>query len=600
MAANAAMACAQPLSSSHGLSAFGDLKYPKEFTHFDYVNPSAPRGGALRLTGTVNTQTFDSFNPFILKGIKPEGLGPETSETSPSLVFDSLMTRAADEPDALYGLLAESVEMAPDRSRAIFHLRKSARFHDGSPVTAADVIFTIRTIKQKGHPQYRLALRDVTVEESKDPYSVEFRFTGTSRRDPPLIAAEMPIASAAYYKSHDFEKTSLDRPLGSGPYTIGAFKQGTYIEYDRVKDYWARDLAVNRGRWNFDRLRYEVYADRSVGFEAFKANAYDLREEFTAKTWALEYDFPAAKAGRVKRLVLPYDAPASRQGLFLNTRRAQLKDPRVREALDLAFDFEWMNRTLMYNAYTRTVSFFPNSGMAAEGPPSTDELKLLEPFRKTLPASVFGAPYVPEKSNGTGDNRANLRKALALLQAAGYRLVNGALQDGAGKRLTLELLDDDDIMGQRMQPYINALRQLGIDASVRLVDATQMELRRKSFDYDATIANYAATATPGLELLNYFTSSAAATNGTYNLAGVSNPAVDALVEAAIAAKSRAELTTAIRALDRVLRAGHYWVSQWHRAAYRIAYWDKFARPPIAPRYQRGIIDTWWSAPGPQR
>jgi len=589
-------ACAETLVSSHGLSAFGDLKYPKDFTHFDYVNPNAPKGGTLRMVGVTSAETFDSFNPFILKGTPPEGLVLNDSDTGESLVFDSLMTRAGDEPDSLYGLVAERAEIDPDHTTAIFHLRKSARFHDGTQITAADVVFTVRALKDKGHPNYRIALRDVSVE-AKDAATVVCHFAGTTRRDLPLIVAELPIASAAYYKTHKFEETSLDLPLGSGPYKVGAFKQGSFVDYMRVPDYWAADLPVNRGRWNFDRLRYEIYRDRAVSFQAFTAGAYDLREEFTSRSWATEYGFPAVRDGRVKRLTLPDNTPSGTQGTIFNTRRAPFKDPRLREALDLAFDFEWTDKVLFYGLYKRTASYFQNSDMMADGPPSPEELKLLEPFRAQLPAGVFTSAYVPPKTDGTGDNRANLRKASALLQDAGYRVANGRLVDAAGKPLVIELLDHDEIMADRMQPYIKNLRQLGIDASIRVVDPAQYELRRKTFDFDMTTARDSQRLTPGVELRDRYGSEAAAIDGSRNLAGIADPVVDALIEDVVAAKSRPALVTAVRALDRVLRAGHYWVSHWYKAEYNIAYWDKFARPATQPRYQRGIIDTWWVAPG---
>lgn len=581
---------------THGLSAFGDLKYPKGFAHFDYVNPDAPKGGTLTMSTSVATLTFDSFNPFILKGDTPEGLTLLSHDTGESLVFDCLMTRAGDEPDSLYGLLAESITLSPDRARAVFRLRKEARFHDGTPVTAADVAFTIRAVKEKGHPLYRINLRDVTVQDPKDPYTVEFRFAGESRRDGPLFVAEFPIASAAFYKTHRFDETSLERPLGSGPYKVGAFKPGSYVDYERVPDYWAKDLNVIRGRWNFDRIRYEYYRDRHVGFQAFTAGGYDLREEFTSKTWATEYNFPALKDGRVKRLTLADNTPSGTQGFFINTRRRTLKDPKIRKALDYAFDFGWMNKTIFYGMYERTVSYFQNSDMMAVGLPGPEELKLLEPFRDRLPAEAFGPAYIPPVTDGSGNNRENLLKARKLLSEAGYEVRNGALAGADGRPLAIEFLVDDQQSANLIQPYLQNLRQLGIQAGARLVDPAQYERLRKAFDFDITIVRYSQRLTPGLELRDRFGSGGAMTEGTYNFSGIAEPAVDALIEAVIAAKSRAELVTAVRALDRVLRAGHYWVPHWYKATHHIAYWDKFGRPPAQPRYQRGIIDTWWIDP----
>jgi microcin C transport system substrate-binding protein len=530
---------AETLISSHGLSPFGDLKYAKGFSHFDYVNPDAPKGGTLALTTSLGTDTFNSFNPFILKGDIAEGFQLLDTDGGESLVFDCLMTRAGDEPGALYGLLAESVELAPDRSRAVFHLRKAARFHDGSPVTAGDVAFTVNSIKTKGNPSYRMILKDVTVK-ALDPLTVEFAFAGEAKRDLPLAVAELPIASAAYYKTHNFEETSLDPPLGSGPYKVGSFKQGSFITYDRVPDYWARDLPVNRGRWNFDHIHFEYYGDRDVGFQAFTAGTYDLREEMTSRIWATAYDFPAVRDGRVKRQTLPDETPSGMQGFFLNTRRPLLNDVNLRKALDLAFDFGWLNKNLFYGLYQRTFSYFQNSDMMAEGAPSPQELKLLEPFRDHLPTEVFGPAYMPPATDGSGDIRPNLRKARALLANAGYHVLDGKLVAPGGAPVRLEFLEFDGGMTRAIEPFIQALRQLGIDATIRLVDPAQYERLRKTFEFDITTTRYGMRMTPGLELRSYFSSAAANQDGSLNLPGIADPAVDALVEDAIGAGSRAE------------------------------------------------------------
>lgn len=397
----AALGCALASGAAaverHGLSAFGDLKYAPDFAHFDYVNPDAPKGGKLSMIGTSRLVTFDTLNGYILKGDPAEGLG---------FLFDTLMVRADDEPDAVYGLIARSAELAEDGKSVTFHLRPEAKFSDGTPVTAEDVANSFALIKDKGHPSLALPLRDVTGAETIDAATVRYRFTGTQTRDLPLLIATLPVFSKAYYTTHNFEETSLEPPLGSGPYKVGALKQGAYISYIRRDDYWGKDLAVNRGRFNFDELRYEYFRDRTTGFEGFKAGVYDLREEFTSKTWATEYTFPAALDGRVLRDTLPDGSPSGAQGYFLNMRRAKFSDIRVRAALDLAFDFEWTNKNLFYGLYERTQSFFENSPMKAEGPPSPAELALLEPFRDRLPAEVFGEPYSPPVSNGSGQDAA--------------------------------------------------------------------------------------------------------------------------------------------------------------------------------------------------
>ncbi|MCK5711787.1 MAG: ABC transporter substrate-binding protein, partial [Hyphomicrobiaceae bacterium] len=395
----------------HGLSAFGDLKYPPDFSHFDYVNPDAPKDGRLSMIGTAGLTTFDSFNNYILKGDPAQGL---------AFLFDSLMTRALDEPDAVYGLVASSAEVTPDGKSVVFHMRPEAKFADGSPVTAEDAAFSFETLKEKGHPSLAIPLRDVVKAEALDPHTVRYTFEGDLTRDLPHIVATLPLLSKAYYTEHPFKQTSLDRPLGSGPYKIADFKPGTNVTYKRRPDYWAKDLNVNRGRFNFDELRYEYYRDRTLELEGLLSGIFDLREEFTSVNWATSYNVPAVKDGRLIRLTLPDDSPSGAQGFFINTRRDKFKDSRVREALGLAFDFEWSNKNLFFGLYDRTHSFFQNSDMMAVGPPSAEELKLLEPFRDRLPQEVFGKPYLPPVTDATGRNRENLRRAKELLNAAGF------------------------------------------------------------------------------------------------------------------------------------------------------------------------------------
>jgi len=583
----AVAAVAHPASAAeakHGLSAFGDLAYPADFDHFDYVNPDAPKGGTFSLIGWGGVTTFDSLNNFILKGDAAQGL---------DLLFDTLMTRAADEPDAVYGLVAESAEVADDGMSVTFKLRPEAQFSDGSPITADDVVFSFEALKEKGHPIYAQTLRDVVKAEALDPHTVRYSFKGTLTRDLPLTVAGLPILSKAYYATHDFAATTLDPPLGSGPYTVGEVKQGRTIVYERNPDYWGMDLPVNRGRWNFDKIRFEYFRDRTAAMEAFKAGTYDFREEFTSKVWATEYDFPALRAGKVKKEVLPDETPSGTQGFFLNTRRPQLKDPRVREALDLAFDFEWTNRNLFYGLYTRTESFFENSTMKAEGAPSAAERTLLENLGVPVPAEALGAAYVPPKTDGSGQIRNQLEQAGKLLDEAGWTIKDGKRVNAQGEPLKLEILNFEPAFERVTAPFIKNLQRLGIDASMRMVDPAQYQRRLKTFDFDITTERYSMQNTPGVELASYFGSKAASIDGSLNLAGISDPAVDALIDKVIAAKSREELETAARALDRVLRAGHYWVPHWYKASNNIAYWDKFSRPETKPRFDRGVLDTWW-------
>jgi microcin C transport system substrate-binding protein len=564
----------------HGLSAFGDLKYPADFKHFDYVNPDAPKGGRLSTIGTEGRTTVDSFNGFLLKGDAAQGL---------ESLFDTLMTRAGDEPDAVYGLVASAAEIAPDCKSVTFQLRPEAKFADGSPLTADDVVFSFDTLKAKGHPRFGIALRDVDKAEAPDAHTVRYTFKGDLTRDLPLVIAELPILSKAYYAAHPFDQTSLEPPLGSGPYAIGDFKAGTYVIFKRRPDYWARDIPVSVGRFNFDELRYDYFRDRRIELENLFSGNVGLREEFTSLDWATAYEnVPAIKDGRIQRATLPDERPSGTQGFFLNTRREQFKDARVREAMDLAFDFEWSNKNLFYSLYKRTQSYFENSPMKATGPPSPEELKLLEPFRDKLPPEVFGEPYVPPVTDGSGRNRDNLKKAKELLTAAGY---GGA--EAGGKTLKVEILIFEDGFERIIGPYINNLKKSGVDATIRLVDSSQYERRMKSFDFDVAIERYVLRLTPGVELKTYWGSEAAKMEGSFNLAGIKDPVLDALTDRAIEAKSRAELIAACRALDRVLRAGHYWVPQWYKAAHNIAFWNRYSWPDVKAKYDEGIIDTWW-------
>jgi microcin C transport system substrate-binding protein len=574
---------------SHGLSAFGDLAYPADFPHFSYVNPNAPKGGVFSQIGpdrlyNQNFLTFNSLNTFILKGDAAQGM---------ELTFASLMVRSGDEPDAMYGLAAEKVRRSADGLVYQFFIRRGATFHDGAPLTAHDVAFSLNILKEKGHPLISQALRDFRGATADDDLRVSVSFAPKRARDVPLFVAGLPIFSRAFYASRPFDQSTLEIPLGSGPYKVNRFEPGRYIEYRRVADWWGAELPVSRGQNNFDALRFEYYRDRDVGFEGFSAQSYLFREEFTSRFWATRYDFPAVRDGRVLRDEIPDDTPSGAQGWFINTRRRQFADARVREALNNAFDFEWTNKTIMYGSYKRTVSVFQNSAMMASGPPAPDEAALLEPFRAQLPAEVFGEPYTPPVSDGSGEDRAMLRKAAQLLVEAGCPIQNGKRMLGDGTPFTVEFLIDEPSFQPHHMPLIRNLKVLGIDASLRIVDPVQYRARRDDFDFDITIDRFSFSSTPGDSLRSFFSSQAAALKGSNNLAGIANPAVDALIEAIIAAPSRPALVTACRALDRVIRAGRYWISNWYKASHWIAYWDVFGRPPAQPRYFRGIPEIWW-------
>ncbi len=579
----------------HGMSAFGDLKYPPDFKHFDYVNPDAPKGGIFSQISPTrqfnqNFLTFDSLNAFILKGDAAQGM---------DLTFATLMgpatlfTPTHDEPDAIYGLTARAVKISTDGLTYTFLLRPQARFHDGSALTAHDVAFSLQLLKQKGHPIIRQQLRDFLAAEAVDDLTLVARFAPKRGRDVPLFVAQLPIFSRAYYATREFDQSTLEVPLGSGAYKVGRFEAGRYIELERVKDWWGADLPVTRGFNNFDIQRFEFYRDRDVGFVGFTAKSYLFREEFTSRVWATRYTFPAIRDGRVKREELPDETPSGAQGWFINTRRDTFGDRRLREALGLAFDFEWTNRNIMYGAYKRTLSVFQNSDMMAKGPPSTDEIALLEPFRGRVPDEVFGEPYLPPVSDGSGQDRTLLRKAAALLQSAGFVLKDGKRMTPKGERITVEFLSDEQDFQPHHLPFIKNLAVLGIEATFRLVDPVQYQARVDAFDFDVTVERFQFNSTPGDGLRPFFTTQAAATQGSQNLAGIADPVMDALIEEIIAAPTRPALTTACRALDRVFRAGRYWIPQWYNPSYRLAYWDVFNRPATKPRYGRGAPETWW-------
>ena len=566
----------------HALSSFGDFKYPEGFKHFDYVNPDAPKGGRISTNGGI---TFDTFNPFIVKGNAAMGLG---------LLFDSLMTSSGDEPDTVYGLIAKSAEIAPDRRSITFQMRPEAKFSDGSPVTADDAAFTFEILKEKGAPGIALPLRDVGSAQAIDKHTVRYTFQGDRLRDLPLVVAGLPVLSKAYYATRAFDQTSLaEAPLGSGPYQLANFEKDKFLSYKRRADYWAKDLPVNVGRNNFDEVRFEYFRDRSIALEALKAGHIDMREEFTARDWSTAYEIAAVQEGRLAKIVMKDERPSGAQGFLLNMRRAKFGDVRVRKALDLAFDFEWMNKNIFYGLYLRTASYFENSDLKAAALPGPDELALLEPFREKLSKSVFEAPYAAPTTDGSGMARDNLKLAAKLLDEAGWTIKDGKRINAKGEPLSIEFLLEEPSLLRVIGPFEKNLRLLGVDFAARQVDSAQYENRIKSYEFDMLIQRFVMQLTPGVELKNYWSSEAAAMTGSRNLAGVANPVVDALIDKVIEAKSRTELTAAARALDRVMRAEHIWVPNWYKASHNIAAWNKFSWPDTKPRYASGVLDTWW-------
>lgn len=573
----------------HGLSVFGDLKYPAGFSHFDYLDPDAPKGGRMHFQPpnwvfNQNVQTFNTLNTFVLRGDAPPRMG---------LCFDSLMVSAADEPDSIYGLVATTVDVSDDGNVFTFHLRPEARFHDATPLTAEDVAFSLMLLKKDGHPNIAQVIREMVSAEARDVRTVVVTLSGDQARDTILSIAGLPIFSKAYYGANDFLAGTLNAPLSSGPYRVGRLSAGRFIEYERVVDYWAADLPVSRGSCNFDVIRIDFFTERQAAFEAFKKGEITFREEFTAMTWAKDYNFPAVMDGKVFKSLFPGEKRPSYQGWFINTRRAKFSDPRTREAIGLAFDFEWSNRNLFFDAYTRLVSYFEKSEFAADGRPTPEELALLEPFRAQLPESVFGDAYVPPRSDGSGRDRVLLRRASELLSEAGWTSKGSGLVDAAGNALTVEFLIDADVFERVLTPYVANLKRIGIAATIRQVDPVQMQSRTNEYDFDITMSAVSLSPTPLDGLQQMFGSRAADTPGTYNLAGMRDPVVDALLARVPAVSTRDELIALTRTIDRVLRASHYWVSNWYRADHNIAHWNLFGWPAVKPDYAFTPDTDWW-------
>lgn len=571
----------------HGIAMHGDLKYGPDFRHFEYVDPEAPKGGVVRVAAIG---TFDSFHPFIVKGSPAAGIGR---------IYETLMTAAADEPFSEYGLLAESITVPPDRSWVAFRLRAEARWHDGRPVTADDVIWTFETLVAKAVPFYRGYYRDVEKVEKLDPRTVRFTFGSGGNRELPLILGQLVVLPKHYWAERDFTRTTLEPPLGSGPYRIGAFEPGRYVEYRRVEDYWGRELPVNAGRNNFDRVRHDYYRDGTVAVEAFKAGEYDFRAENSSKNWATAYDFPALKQGLVRKEEVPHDRSTGMQGFAFNSRRPLFQDRRVRQALAYAFDFEWSNRTLFYGQYRRTRSYFANSELAAAGLPGPAELAVLEPYRDRLPEEVFTRVYEPPANDGSGRIRASLRQGSKLLREAGWsvdKTTRKLVHTATGRTMEFEILLVSPLFERIVLPFKKNLARLGITVSVRTVDSAQYRRRLDDFDFDVIIGTWGQSLSPGNEQRDFWGSDFADRPGSRNLMGIKDPVVDALVEGVIHAPDRESLVDRVRALDRVLQWGHWVIPQWHIPYDRLVYWDRFGRPETTPT--QGVqFDAWWIDPG---
>ncbi len=575
---------------THGIAMHGDLKYPAGFRNFDYVNPAAPKGGNVRLSALGG---YDSFNGFIIKGRSAIRLG---------LIYDSLMVSSADEPFSKYCLLCESIEVPEDRSWVTFTLREQARWHDGKPITADDLIWTFNTLLEKGTPGFRFYYASVKSVEKIGPRTVKFTFVRGENRELPLILGELPVLPKHYWESRDFGKSTLDPPLGSGPYKIESFEPGRSITYARVADYWGANLPVNVGANNFDRIRYDYYRDATVAVEAFKAGATDYRDENSSRHWATSYNIPARRDGRMTKEMLKHGRSAGMQGFVFNMRRPIFEDRLVRRALAYTFDFEWSNKTLFYDQYTRTRSFFQNSELAATGVPRGRELEILKKYRDRLPPELFATEYRPPTTDGSGNNRANLKAALELLKRAGWdidpdkrKLVNKE----TGEVMRFEVLLVSPLFERVVLPMKKNLARLGIDITVRTVDSSQYTERIRKFDFDMIVATWGQSLSPGNEQRSFWSSSSADVPGSRNLAGIKDKVVDELVELLIAAPTRRDLVQRTRALDRVLQWKHIVIPQLHIAVDRVIYWNKFSRPSVIPLMGSSFF-TWWVDPAKEQ
>lgn len=584
------------ISESHGYAQFGTLKYSAKFTHFDWVNPQAPKGGTLR---AMAFGTFDTLNPYTFKGSSPVTT-PNFLQYGVNELNETLMVGtgqrdpSGDEPTSSYGLIARSVEYSEDRSWVVFNLRPEARFHDGRPITAADVAFSYRTLLKEGHPLYRTNLQEVQRVDILSPTRVRFVFKRAGNSLLILRLGEMPVLPQHYWKGRDFQATTFEPPLGSGPYRITQVQPGRRLVFERVQDYWGKDLAVNRGKYNFDRVEFEFYRDSDVAFEAFKAGEFDVYIEHQAKNWATGYNFPAVRRGQVIQAQIAHKIPTQTQGLFMNSRRAAFSDVRVRQALGLMLDFEWTNRTLFSSAYKRASSYYPNSEFSASGVPVGKEWLMLAPYREQLPPALFTQPYRVGQTEGRGIDRATLRQALSLLGQAGWKLSGQRLLNSNGQPLKLEILLVNPNLERILQPYVENLASIGIDARLRTVDRAQYKQRLDQFDFDMILMTLNQTLSPGLEQWLYFHSSQAATKGSKNYAGVKSPVVDHLLESLLNAQSRDDQVAAARALDRVLLWQHYMIPNWYLDYHRLAYRNRFAFVATPP-YTLGL-NSWWLKP----
>lgn len=576
---------AQPkVHVAHGMAMHGEPKYAANAGSPDYVNPNAPKGGDVKY-GAPMASTFDSLHPFIIKGVPAANV---------STLWESLCWHARDEAFSVYGMIAETMEWPDDRSWVAFTLRPQAKWHDGSPITVEDVIWTFDTLKAKGLPRYATYYADVLKAEKAGERKVLFSFKpGEVNRELPLIVSSLPVLPSKWWATRDFEKVSLEPALGSGPYKVDNVDVGRSIAYRRVADWWAKDLWMNRGRYNFETVRYDYYRDNNVVFEAFKAGEIDIRRENSGRNWMTKYDFPAVKDGRVKREEIAHENPTPMQGFIFNLRRPLFRDRKVREAIGLMYDFEWQNKNLSYGYYTRTRSFFGNCELEAKGLPSPDELKILEPLRGKIPDEVFTAEFNPPKTDGSGNIREQARKAIALMKEAGWEIKDGKMTDKAGKKFAFEMLLHDPGFEAMTLPVKQNCERIGIDMNVRTVDTSQYQRRTDTYDFDMTIDLWAQALSPGNEQREFWGSKAADTPGGRNSIGIKDPAIDQLIELVVSAPDRETLITRTRCLDRVLSWHIFVIPQFRSGKEPVAYWDRFSHPEKSAKYAPASFDTWW-------
>lgn len=572
----------------HGIAMHGEVKYPADFEHLDYVNPDAPKGGTLHqhVIGT-----FDSLNPFIVKGSPAAGMYFIRS----TLVNESLMQNSSDEPFSLYGIIAESIELPEDRSYVAFNLRPEAKWHDGKPITAEDVKWTFETLREKGSPFFKAYWGDVSKVTAESEKRVRFDFSVQGNAELPLIIAEMTVLPKHFWEGKEFDKSSLEKPLGSGPYKVGNVDPGRSIEYVRADEWWGKDLPFWKGQYNFDRLVYDYYSDATVALEAFLGGEYDVRDENMAKAWAVSYDTPAVKDGRITKEEIEHGRPAGMQAFIMNIRRPVFAEKAVREALSYAFDFEWSNKQFAYGTYIRTNSYFENSELASMDLPHEEELTLLEKYRGKIPDDVFTEEYRAPETDGSGNNRQNLRIAQQMLDEAGWKLGSDGIREKNGMKLKFEILESNPVFERWVLPFIQNLKRIGVEANFRVVDAAQYQNRMNEYDFDMTIGGFGQSSSPGNEQRDFWGSEKADIPGSRNYIGIKDPVIDEMIEGIIQAKDRQDLVVKTRAMDRVLLHSHYVIPMWHYNKWRMAYWNKIKRPEQLSPISQNISNTWWSS-----